>query len=88
MNPNLASGVTGAAPIWHRIMSDLLAKNPETKQSTPEEVIQKLCFGKPEYFLKGTETNINCGPRTSPSSMYSNSPSSPTPEPKRKKKQR
>jgi len=62
MNPYLASGITGAAPIWNRVMSYLLktygAKNQFTK---PENIVEKLCyFGKVEYFVKGTENKASC----------------------------
>ncbi len=55
MSPTLASGITGAAPIWNRIMTNLLEKNPEAKATPPENVIQKTCQGRKEYFVKGTE---------------------------------
>ncbi len=61
MDPSLASGITGAAPIWHRIMSTLLTSHPETKLSIPDEVIAKSCLGRQEYFIKGTENSVNCG---------------------------
>lgn len=65
MNQALASGITGAAPIWNRIMSYVLKdKTPETL-ATPENIVQKICFGRAEYFLRGTE-NIRCGPQPSP----------------------
>jgi membrane peptidoglycan carboxypeptidase len=41
MSQTLASGITGAAPIWHRIMESLLTNNPETKPVMPENVMQK-----------------------------------------------
>lgn len=71
MSQTLASGITGASPIWHRIMTNLLAKNPEKKLTPPAHVVKKMCMGKPEYFLKGTEDETNCGIRPVPSSAYS-----------------
>ena len=62
MSPHLASGITGAAPIWHKIMSALLAENPGTKPIPPDEVTQKLCRGKIEYLLKRTENIPECRP--------------------------
>jgi len=61
MSPTLASGITGAAPIWHTIMGNLLVKNPETKPTIPAQIVQKICYGKPEYFIKGTENSVSCG---------------------------
>ncbi|MBP6044961.1 MAG: PBP1A family penicillin-binding protein [Microgenomates group bacterium] len=73
MNPALASGVTGAAPIWNRVMSMLL-KNYSTQNTwfnKPESVVSKPCIGgKVEYFMAGTENSVNC-----------RIPASPTPTP-------
>ena len=64
MSQNLASGITGAAPIWHNIMINLLPqKNASTnavKINVPQNVIQKDCIGRKEYFIKGTENLVNC----------------------------
>lgn len=62
MSPHLASGITGAAPIWHKIMSGLLSQNPGTKPVPPDEVTQKLCRGKLEYLLKRTANIPECRP--------------------------
>lgn len=60
MDPTLASGITGAAPIWHDIMSYLLSATSSKKEPVPSEIITKSCFGKIEYFIKGTEDFVNC----------------------------
>ena len=60
MSPTLASGITGAAPIWHKIMENLLTKNPETKQTPPANVLQKFCRDRKEYFIRGTENTVDC----------------------------
>lgn len=65
MNQYLASGITGAAPIWHRMMEYLL-KNYSTATnswySQPDDIVSKNCyFGRPEYFLRGTENKASCG---------------------------
>ena len=67
MNPQLTSGVTGAAPIWNGVMSYVLNHDFEGKPflqegfSVPDSIIQKNCFyGKPEYFVKGTEDDVSC----------------------------
>ncbi len=60
MSQNLASGITGAAPIWHRIMENLISSKPDEKMPVPEGLIQKPCFGKNEFFIKGTENFVNC----------------------------
>jgi penicillin-binding protein 1C len=55
MNPTLTSGVTGAAPIWHNIMSELLKNSPDKSFQIPDDVIGVICQNKIEYFLSGTE---------------------------------
>lgn len=62
MSQNLASGITGAAPIWNKIMTSLLANTLEKRVKMPVNVVQKDCLGRKEYFIKGTENSINCNP--------------------------
>ena len=75
MNPYLTSGITGASPIWNRVMSYLL-KNYGTGNKwyeKPDNVVEKNCYyGRKEYFVKGTENSVNC----SQASL-----ASPTPKP-------
>ena len=71
MSQSLASGITGAAPIWHAIMTNLLVNYSSNGISIPQDVIQKYCIGRKEYFIKGTENLINCN--------YV--PTTPTPKP-------
>ena len=63
MNRYLTSGVTGATPIWHRMMSYLLNNygSENAWYSKPENVVEKKCyFGRVEYFLAGTENTVTC----------------------------
>ncbi len=64
MNPRLASGISGAAPIWNKIMNNLLTgKNPKDEiYSPPKNIVVKPCGGKNEYFIKGTENRVLCRP--------------------------
>lgn len=58
MHPQLTSGITGAAPIWNKVMSYLLTtySNKNTWFNKPEDVVSKSCYGgRVEYFLVGTE---------------------------------
>lgn len=56
MNPYLTSGITGAAPIWHDIMTDLLKSAVDEVAPKPDSVVAVPCyFGRPEYFIIGTE---------------------------------
>ncbi|MFA6017299.1 MAG: penicillin-binding protein 1C [Patescibacteria group bacterium] len=63
MNPYLTSGITGAAPIWNKVMSYLL-KNYGTGNKwyeKPDNVVEKNCYyGRVEYFVRGTENTANC----------------------------
>src|SRR3989338_1133867 len=74
MDPSLTSGITGAAPIWNRIMMGLLKDTPDERFSALADIAQKTCFGRIEYFIKGTEGSVACRP-------LSLSPASPTPNP-------
>ncbi len=71
MSQTLASGITGAAPIWNKIMSGLLKGKPDKKLALPANIIAKPCLGRIEYFIKGTENSVNCAytptPTPSPS---------------------
>lgn len=79
MNPNLTSGITGAAPIWRKIMDFLLEGKPDEPFLKPEEVVEiKICSfdgvspcencpTRVEYFLKGTEPKVPCQNFPSPS---------------------
>jgi membrane peptidoglycan carboxypeptidase len=51
----LASGITGAAPMWNRIMTNLLKDSTQEEVVVPAEVISKQCFGYNAYFIRGTE---------------------------------
>lgn len=57
MSPALASGITGAAPMWNKIMNQLLAKQDEGPLLIPDSIIKRSCYGFDMYFLRGTENN-------------------------------
>ncbi len=69
MHPTLTSGVTGAAPIWHDIMTSLLENKTEEPFPMPKNIISIPCyFGRVEYFIKGTEpASGRCAPLPTPS---------------------
>ncbi len=67
MNPRLASGITGAAPIWHRAMEEFLPDRPKEDFKRPAGIVEaevdKLSGMLPgegtqekrkEIFIKGT----------------------------------
>jgi hypothetical protein len=62
MNPYLTSGITGAAPIWNRVMKLMVTKYGNNIWfQKPTNITEKICyFGKTEYFLKGTEAKTSC----------------------------
>ena len=63
MNPYLTSGITGAAPIWNRIMSFVLKKYSSGNRwfTKPDDITERTCyFGRKEFFLKGTEKSASC----------------------------
>jgi 1A family penicillin-binding protein len=75
MNQAIASGITGASPIWNKIISSILAGKKDEPEPKPDDVvamqIDALGGGLPvdgqpiraEYFIKGTEP-------TAPSPIY------------------
>lgn len=73
MNKALASGITGAAPIWHASMVAFLENEPDTPFKRPKEIMEKkvdkvsgklrkdICpEGYTEIFIKGTEPTEKC----------------------------
>ncbi|MDO8486940.1 MAG: penicillin-binding protein [Candidatus Curtissbacteria bacterium] len=72
MNPAIASGITGATPIWNRIMREALSGRGSESFQKPDNVtaleIDSLGGGLPcrdlpkrsEYFIKGTEPTRDC----------------------------
>lgn len=72
MNPILTSGVTGASPIWNRVMTRVLQKDipvtgdvqPPSAFNIPSGVVASQCyFGKTEYYKLGTQSGDSCGSR-------------------------
>ena len=62
----VASGISGATPIWNRIMREMLVSKPDEKWSPPEKIIEKNVCGRKEYFVKGTENKVQCLPKPTP----------------------
>ena len=72
MNPKIASGVTGATPIWNRIMQAALEGKSNEGFAKPDNVsaLEVDAFGgglpcrdfpkRSEYFIKGTEPTRDC----------------------------
>ena len=62
----VASGVTGASPIWNKIMSALLIDQPSIDWKAPDEMVKINCLGKGEWFLNGSVPTNYCKPTPSP----------------------
>lgn len=72
MNPKIASGVTGATPIWNKIMQASLEGKSNEGFAKPDNVsaLEIDAFGgglpcrdfpkRSEYFIKGTESTRDC----------------------------
>lgn len=56
----IASGITGAAPIWRNIMVSLLQGTTIQAPTPPLNVVEKVCLGRREYFIRGTENRVRC----------------------------
>lgn len=67
MSPFLASGITGAAPIWNKIFTNLLENRKTIAKEAPSNLVLKRCGGRVEYFVKGTENLVNCFSAATPS---------------------
>ena len=64
MNPYLASGITGAAPIWNRIMRTLLKNQPDLWPIRPETVVgRQVCWDSGDLMVKKDDGTESCSPR-------------------------
>ncbi len=64
MNPNLASGLSGAAPAWNKIMSFLIKDTQNEQFPLPPNIVFKTfseCGNVKEVYVKGTEPkSLSC----------------------------
>ncbi len=76
MHPTLTSGVTGASPIWHDIMVELLKSKLNEPLPRPPGIVEIPCYyEKVEYFIRGTEpTGGRCAPLPTPSPTLTPTP--------------
>lgn len=54
----VASGITGAAPIWNNIMTLLLKYQDSVEWSIPDGLVYKECYSRNEWYL--AENQMNC----------------------------
>lgn len=62
----VASGVSGATPIWNQIMHKLIDGKPDENWLPPIDVIRSKACGREEWFVEGTEKNVKCPPLVTP----------------------
>ena len=53
MDPMLSSGITGAAPIWHDIMTQLLTDKPDLAFSRPPGIVETVVDGRRDLTIAG-----------------------------------
>lgn len=53
MHPLLTSGITGAAPIWQKIMLHLLSGKEPQYFARPENVVERIVRGNKDLFVRG-----------------------------------
>ena len=63
----IASGITGAAPIWNKIMSSVLQNQPSIDWPVPTGVVEVNCPEKSEWFLTENILPNYCQTTLSPS---------------------
>ena len=63
----IASGITGAAPIWNKIMSSVLQNQPSIDWPVPTGVVKVNCPEKSEWFLTENILPNYCQTTLSPS---------------------
>jgi len=56
----VASGVSGATPIWNKIMRAELEKYPNETWPVPTGIVKIKVCGREEYFVRGTESRVKC----------------------------
>ncbi len=66
----IASGITGAAPIWNRIMRALVENQESTEWTIPSGLVNKDCFSRKEWFLE--ERQLSCPKIIEPAAMTIN----------------
>lgn len=60
MHPILTSGITGATPIWRRVMDFLLKDREVLPPPVPAGLVKMPCYGRQEYFTAETVPKNGC----------------------------
>lgn len=61
MNPQLTSGVTGASPIWNRLISEVLRNRPSLAFEKPSDVIIGNVDGHKDLIVSGIQSKSATG---------------------------
>lgn len=56
----VASGVSGATPIWQRLMTEMVKDTPDQPWPIPAGIVKAKVCDHEEYFVAGTEKNLFC----------------------------
>jgi len=56
----VASGISGATPIWHKIMSAVLEGRENETWDVPSGIQKVNVCGKEEYLISGQELSTDC----------------------------
>jgi 1A family penicillin-binding protein len=56
----VASGVTGATPIWNDLMQEILKNKNDEQWTPPSDLVKKNICGKEEWTIEGSEIKVNC----------------------------
>ncbi len=62
----VASGVSGATPIWNRIIKKMLEGKSDQTWQVPTGVVKQNVCGRDEFFIDGTQKNVQCPPSPIP----------------------
>lgn len=68
----VASGISGATPIWNRIMHNIIDGKSDETWSPPAGIVKAKVCGREDWFVAGSEKTIECPPPVTPT---------PTPNP-------
>jgi len=64
MHPWLTSGVTGAAPIWNRVMSFVLKNQPDLWPKKPQNIVgHQVCWDSGDLMIKKEDGSESCPSR-------------------------
>lgn len=75
----VASGISGATPIWYRMMKDLLAGKNDEPWEPPAGVYRAKACGREDFFSDGVEKTIKCLPSVTPTPADGSAPPPPAP---------